>query len=189
MHDLRHRFAVNTLISCIEKVWISNDAFTFLAPFSDMSSFLTHTGICLQYQSFCNWQWRGLKVLGRSIAMKISPSLAGLLEAFFVDRLMRQRQASRHTVAAYRDTFCLLLKFAQDHLKKAPSALTLDHLDAPFIGAFLDHIEKDRGNSARSRNARLAAIHSFFHYAALQASSCSGYAFILIKLALFIVIL
>lgn len=106
--------------------------------------------------------------------MKTSHSLAGLLEAFFVDRLMRQRQASRHTVAAYRDTFCLLLKFAQDHLKKAPSTLTLGHLDAPFIGAFLDHLEKDRGNSARSRNARLAAIHSFFHYASLYAPEHSA---------------
>ena len=106
--------------------------------------------------------------------MKTSHSLTGLLEAFFVDRLIRQRKASQHTVAAYRDTFCLLLRFAQDNLKKAPSTLTLDHLDAPFIGAFLDHIEKDRGNSARSRNARLAAIHSFFHYAALHAPEHSA---------------
>jgi site-specific recombinase XerD len=106
--------------------------------------------------------------------MKTSSSLAGLLEAFFVDRLMRQRRASRHTIAAYRDTFCLLLTFAQDHLKKPPSTLTLDHLDAPFIGAFLDHIEKDRGNSARSRNARLAAIRSFFQYAALHAPEHSA---------------
>lgn len=106
--------------------------------------------------------------------MKTFHSLAGLLESFFVDRLMRQRKASQHTVAAYRDTFCLLLRFAQDHLKKAPSTLTLDHLNAPFIGAFLDYIEKDRGNSARSRNARLAAIHSFFHYAALTVPEHSA---------------
>jgi site-specific recombinase XerD len=106
--------------------------------------------------------------------MKTSSSLAGLLEAFFVDRLMKQRQASRHTVAAYRDTFSLLLRFARDHLKKAPSTLTLDQLDAPFIGTFLDHIEKDRGNSPRSRNARLAAIHSFFQYAALHSPEHSA---------------
>jgi integrase/recombinase XerD len=106
--------------------------------------------------------------------MKTSPNFAGLLEAFFVDRLMRQRQASAHTIAAYRDTFCLLLRFAQDQLNKPPSTLTLDHLDASFIGAFLDHIEKDRGNSARSRNARLAAIHSFFQYAALHAPEHSA---------------
>lgn len=106
--------------------------------------------------------------------MKISPNFAGLLQAFFADRLMRQRQASPHTIAAYRDTFCLLLRFAQDYLKKAPSALHLDDLDASFIGAFLDHIEENRGNSARSRNARLAAIHSFFHYAALHVPEHSA---------------
>lgn len=106
--------------------------------------------------------------------MKTVSSLAVLLEAFFVDRLMRQRQASKHTVAAYRDTFCLLLRFIKDRIKKTPSALTLDHLDAPLIGAFLDHIEKDRGNCARSRNARLAAIHSFFHYTALHAPEYSA---------------
>lgn len=106
--------------------------------------------------------------------MKTSSSLAGLLEAFFVDRLMKQRQASRHTIAAYRDTFSLLLRFAQDHLKKPPSTLTLDQLDAPFIATFLDHIEKDRGNSVRSRNARLAAIHSFFQYATLHAPEHSS---------------
>ncbi len=106
--------------------------------------------------------------------MKTSSSLAGLLEAFFVDRLMKQQQASRHTITAYRDTFSLLLRFAQDHLKKAPSTLTLDQLDAGFIGTFLDHIEKDRSNSVRSRNARLAAIHSFFQYAALRAPEHSA---------------
>lgn len=64
--------------------------------------------------------------------MKTFHSLAGLLESFFVDRLMRQRKASQHTVAAYRDTFCLLLRFAQDHLKKAPSTLTLDVIVHPY---------------------------------------------------------
>jgi integrase/recombinase XerD len=106
--------------------------------------------------------------------MKTFANFAVLLETFFMDRLMRQRQASPHTIAAYRYTFCLLLRFAQDRLKKAPSTLTLEHLDAPFIGAFLDHLERDRGNSARSRNARLAAIHSFFHYAALHAPNHSA---------------
>ncbi len=90
----------------------------------------------------------------------------GLLEAFFTDRLMRQRQASPHTIASYRDTFRLLLDFVSLRLKKAPSALSLDDLDAPLIGAFLDHLERERGISARTRNVRLAAIHSFFKYAA-----------------------
>jgi site-specific recombinase XerD len=106
--------------------------------------------------------------------MKTSANFAGLLEKFFTDRLMRQRQASPHTIVSYRNTFCLLLRFAQDCLKKAPSMLMLEHLDAPFIAAFLDHLEKDRGNGARSRNARLAAIHSFFQYTALHAPEHSA---------------
>lgn len=93
---------------------------------------------------------------------------AKLLEAFFTDRLMRQRDASPHTIASYRDTFCLLLQFAQRHLKKTPSALVLADIDAPFVGTFLDHIEEGRRNIVRSRNCRLAAVRSFFHYAALH---------------------
>jgi site-specific recombinase XerD len=90
-----------------------------------------------------------------------------LLEAFFTDRLMQQRQASPNTIASYRDTFTLLLRFSHQCLRKAPSALGLADLDAPFLGIFLDHLEQERGNRASSRNARLAAIHSFFHYVAL----------------------
>jgi site-specific recombinase XerD len=100
--------------------------------------------------------------------MKSTANFPGLLEAFFTDRLVRQRQASPHTIASYRDTFRLLLGFAQQRLHKAPSLLSVEDLDASLIGAFLDHLEKDRGNSARSRNVRLAAIHSFFRYAALR---------------------
>lgn len=100
--------------------------------------------------------------------MKGTTNFAGLLETFFTDRLIRQRQLSEHTIASYRDTFCLLLGFAKQRLKKEPSKLTFEDLNAPFIGAFLDHLEKERGNAARSRNARLAAIHSFFRYAAFQ---------------------
>jgi len=106
--------------------------------------------------------------------MKISANFAGLLESFFTDRLMRQRQASPHTIASYRDTFRLFLEFAQQRLKKAPSKLSLEDLNAPFLVTFLTHIEKNRNNSARSRNVRLAAIHSFFRYAALQEPSCNG---------------
>jgi site-specific recombinase XerD len=100
--------------------------------------------------------------------MSTGATLARLLEAFFTDRLVRQRNASAHTIASYRDTFRLLLCFAQRQLKREPSAFNLEDLDAPLIGAFLDHLEKERGNSARSRNVRLAAIHSFFRYAALH---------------------
>jgi site-specific recombinase XerD len=98
----------------------------------------------------------------------------GLLQAFFTDRLMNQRQVSEHTISSYRDTFCLLFSYALQHLKKAPSALTFEDLDAPFIGAFLHYLETNRGNSARTRNVRLAAIHSFFRYVALRQPSHSG---------------
>jgi site-specific recombinase XerD len=93
---------------------------------------------------------------------------AALLESFFVERLMRQRKASPHTIASYRDTFRLLVSFAQRQLNKLPCELTIEDLDASFLGAFLDYLEHQRNNSARSRNARLAAIHSFFRYAMLQ---------------------
>lgn len=99
-----------------------------------------------------------------------------LLESFFVDRLMRQRQVSRHTIASYRDTFRLLLDYAQRHLRKSPSDLTLPDLDTPFVGAFLDHLEQDRDNCSRSRNVRLAAIHSFLRYVALHAPEHSALA-------------
>jgi len=95
-------------------------------------------------------------------------ALAPTLEAFFTDRLARQRHASPHTVAAYRDTFRLLVGFAQTRTAKAPSQLDLGDLDAPLIGAFLDHLERERHNSVRTRNARLAAVHSLFGYAALR---------------------
>lgn len=101
-------------------------------------------------------------------------SLAPLLEAFFSDRLLRQRRASPHTIAAYRDAFRLLLAFAEKHLGKAPSELFLADLDAPLIAAFLDDLEKERGNSIRTRNARLAAIHSFFRFAAVREPAHAG---------------
>jgi integrase/recombinase XerD len=91
-----------------------------------------------------------------------------LLERFFTDRLLHQRQASPHTVASYRDTFRLLVQFARQRLAKAPCDLAMADLDTPFVGEFLDHLEQDRGNGARSRNVRLAAIHSFFRYVALH---------------------
>jgi integrase/recombinase XerD len=101
--------------------------------------------------------------------MKIADAFPALLESFFIDRLMRQRQVSPHTLASYRDTFRLLVQYAQRRLRKAPSDLTMPDLDPSLLGAFLDHLEKERDNSARSRNVRLAAIHSFFHYVALHA--------------------
>jgi integrase/recombinase XerD len=101
-------------------------------------------------------------------------TLAPMLEAFFTDRLRQQRHASPHTVAAYRDTFRLLLAFAKDEKRKAPSDLELSDLDAPFIVRFLAHLEKKRGNAISTRNARLAAVHSFFRYVALREPACAA---------------
>ena len=98
----------------------------------------------------------------------ISAELPFLLQSFFMDRLLRQRQASPHTIAGYRDSFRLLLQFANERLRKAPSKIQIEDLDASFVGLFLEHLESIRKNSARTRNARLAAIHSFFQYVALQ---------------------
>jgi site-specific recombinase XerD len=95
-------------------------------------------------------------------------ALAPTLQAFFTDRLARQRDASPHTIAAYRDTWRLLLAFASAKTAKQPSSLEITDLDAPLIGGFLDHLEHGRGNTPRTRNARLAAIHSLFRYAALR---------------------
>ena len=90
----------------------------------------------------------------------------GLLQRFFADRLVHQLGASEHTVASYRDTFRLLLCFAEERLGRAPSALHLEDLDASFLSLFLDHLESGRHNCIRTRNTRLAALHAFFHYAA-----------------------
>jgi site-specific recombinase XerD len=96
-------------------------------------------------------------------------SLAPMLEGFFTQRLMRQRRASAHTIASYRDAFRLLLQFSNGRLHKAPSALTLEDIDAPLVVAFLDDLEAKRGITARTRNLRLTAIHSFFRYVAFEA--------------------
>ena len=94
--------------------------------------------------------------------------IAPTLEAFFTDRLMTQKNASPRTIAAYRDTLRLLLRFAQKKTGKQPCDLDFADLDAPLIGAFLTHLERDRGNTVRTRNARLAAIHSLYRYAAVR---------------------
>ena len=95
-------------------------------------------------------------------------TLAPTLQAFFTDRLARQRQASPHTIAAYRDAVKLLLVFAAEQTGTPPSRLDIADLDAPLIGAFLNQLETGRGNSVRTLNARLAASHSLFRYAALR---------------------
>ncbi len=96
-------------------------------------------------------------------------ALAPLLQAFFTDRLMTQYGASPHTIASYRDTFRLLLSHVHQQTGKLPAQLDLTDLDATTIGGFLQHLETIRGNSAATRNTRLAAIHSLFRYASLRA--------------------
>jgi len=101
--------------------------------------------------------------------MSAVPTFATLLEGFFTRRLMSQLRASPHTIASYRDTFRLLLRFAQQRLRKAPSDLALGDVDAALVLAFLDEQEQRRGTSARTRNLRLTAIHSFFRYVAFES--------------------
>lgn len=107
--------------------------------------------------------------------MKSAPILPALIERFFTERLMRQRNVSPHTVASYRDTFRLLFAFAQEQLGKSPSKLDLRALDAPFITSFLDHIEQERSASVRTRNLRLTALRSFFNFIAFEEPAYSAH--------------
>ena len=95
-----------------------------------------------------------------------APSFSTLVQDFFCQRLLTQRNASPQTVTSYRDTFCLFLGYAQRCTGKPPTAMGLPDMDAPLVLGFLDHLETERGNSVRTRNARLTAIRSFLHYAA-----------------------
>jgi len=99
-------------------------------------------------------------------------ALASHLSAFLRDHLPKDRRASQHTCEAYAQTFQLLLEFAAARLKASPSKIEIECLDAPLILAFLEHLEKKRGNSARTRNARLAAINSFYRFIEYRVPSC-----------------
>src|SRR5579885_815501 len=114
------------------------------------------------------------ELVGGEIMTSTTTSFAALLEQFFTQRLIKQRKASPHTIASYRDAFCMLLRFTQEHLKKPPSRLDLSDVDAALIVAFLESLEKDRKISSRTRNARLMAIRAFFRYLALEVPTHSG---------------
>jgi site-specific recombinase XerD len=101
--------------------------------------------------------------------MTAQPTFPALLARYFTQRLVQQRQASAHTIASYRDTFRLLLQFAQRRLHRAPSALAIDDINAPLVVEFLDELEKARDVTARTRNLRLTAIRSFFRFVAFEA--------------------
>jgi integrase/recombinase XerD len=100
--------------------------------------------------------------------------LGTLVEAFFCKRLISQRRASPHTIASYRDTFRLLLAFAQKRLSRPPAQLELKDINPSLVSDFLDHLEATRGNRARTRNLRLTAVRSFFQFAALEAPDHGG---------------
>ena len=104
-----------------------------------------------------------------------SSTLASILEGFFIERLMNQKRVSKETVLAYRDTFRLLLKYAQCKLGKMPAKLLLEDLDASLICKFLNHLEEVRHNTIRTRNHRLAAIRSFFNYASFLEPQLSAH--------------
>jgi site-specific recombinase XerD len=106
---------------------------------------------------------------------RTSPNLAPLIEGFFIDYLMTQKRVSNETISSYRDTFRLILRYAQREIGKSPSALGLEDLDATFICAFLNQLEQERRNSPRTRNYRLAAIRSFYRYAAFREPQRSGH--------------
>jgi len=96
----------------------------------------------------------------------VSPSFAALVQTYFAEYLTQQRALSPHTIAAYRDAFVLFLDFAQSRLGKSPAVMALADITPDLIIAFLDHLERKRHNSVRSRNARLAALRSFMKFAA-----------------------
>lgn len=100
--------------------------------------------------------------------MMTTATLPPVLQRFFTDRLLGQLGASPHTIACYRDAFRLLLRFAAERLRRAPSDMRVEDLDAAFLAQFLDDVEHARGCSARTRNARLSALHAFFRYVALE---------------------
>jgi integrase/recombinase XerD len=106
--------------------------------------------------------------------MKPCHNVATLIECYFTERLIRQRNVSANTIASYRDTFRLLFTFAQARLRKPPSALALDDLDAPFISAFLADLETKRSASVRTRNLRLTTIRSFFRFASFEEPAHSA---------------
>lgn len=105
--------------------------------------------------------------------MKAPMNLSPILTGFFTERLMSQRQASHHTISAYRDTFRLMLRYAKKTLKKEPSCLSLEDIDASFVSDFLNYLEHERRVKASTRNLRLAAIRSFFRYAAYEVPDCA----------------
>ena len=166
LHDLRHRFAVETLLR-----WYRDgiDVEAPSAPSDDLPRACArerHLLVPHGHPGADATRRPAARPRRKEAADMKTADFPRLLAAFFTDRLMQQLQASPHTIASYRDTFRLLVRHARKVLKKAPTELELGDLDTDFLGAFLSHLEDQRGNDARTRNTRLAAIRSFFGYVA-----------------------
>ena len=169
-HDLRHSFAVDTLIRW-QRSGLSVDEHIVT-----LSTYLGHVS-----PADTDWDLSaspelmdGRPTAAHAIRRTAMTALAPALQAYFTDRLIGQRAASPNTIGAYKLTFRPLLTFASKRLAKTPAALDIAELDAPLIAAFLDHLERDRRNSAATRNNRLAAIHSLFGYLALHRPEHAG---------------
>ena len=163
-HALRHSFAVATLLD-----WYRAGA-DVDAQLPALSAYMGHAGPSSTY-----WYLSAApELLAVAAGARPDPgraamsALAPTLQAFFTQRLISQRQASPHTVAAYRDALRMLIVFTSARCGRQPHQLDFEDLDAPCIGAFLEHLERDRGASARTRNARLTAIRALFRFAALR---------------------
>ena len=166
LHDLRHTFAVRTLLG-----WYRAGE-DVQAKIPSLSTYLGHREPSVHLlvpvgrpgTARAGRRPPGHRVVGGPVMTLIAPTL----QAFFTDRLVQQRQASPRTIAAYRDTLRLLLGFVHQQTGKMPAQLDWDDLDATMISAFLNHLESERHNSIRTRNVRLTAIRSLFSYAALR---------------------
>ena len=170
IHDLRHTFAVRSLEQC------RHDRAAVARHIVALSTYLGHAHVTDTY-----WYLQATPVLMGQIAEAGEALLAGrcrmtalapYLSSFLREHLPKERRASQHTCEAYAQSFQLLLCFAASRLKITPAKIEIEQLDAPLMLAFLEHLEKKRGNSARTRNARLAAINSFFRFLEYRLPSC-----------------
>jgi integrase/recombinase XerD len=162
-HQLRHTFAVRTLVDW-QRSGVPIDERIVL-----LSTYLGHVSPAESYWYLtATPELMGPRPARPTVRSTLMSLLAPSLQAFFTDRLLTQRQASPNTIAAYRHTFQLLLRFATDRTGTPPSELDITQLDAPLIASFLEHLEHDRHNTIQTPNNRLAAIHSLFAYLALH---------------------
>lgn len=173
LQDIRHTFTTRRLVD-----WY-RAGLDVERELPKLATYLGHVEVGLTYwyieasRNYSPSLQNGSARTGRGRCAMNASDLPALLQRFFTDRLQTQQGASPHTVAGYRDTFRLLLRFAHERIGRAPSALRLEDLDAPFLETFLTYLERDRGNGPRTRNHRLSALRAFFRYVALAEPSVS----------------